>query len=79
MLIYSKRTKTNYGMYGVFFCDSDKGNEILVNLENPAHDEWKPNNWREGTRVNGKGRVAMQEMDDFINKSLNKTFALNEN
>lgn len=78
MLIYSKRTKTNYGMYGVFFCDSDKGNEILVNLENPAHDEWKPNNWREGTRVNGKGRVAMQEMDDFINKSLNKTFALNE-
>lgn len=77
MLIYAKRTKTNYGMYGVFFCDSDKGNEILVNLENPAHDEWKANNWRVGGRTNGMGRVVLKEMDDFINECLKKAFALN--
>ena len=81
MLVFSKKTKTNYGMYGVFICDDTaegKGNDLLRNLENPSHDEWKPNNWRIGGRVCGMGRVILKEMDDFIIECLNKTFSLKD-
>lgn len=74
MLVYSKKNKTNYGMYGVFYCDSDKGNNLLRNMENPAHDEWKASNWRVNGKPSGHGRVALQEMDNFINECLSKSF-----
>lgn len=78
MLVYSKRTTTNYGLYGVFFCDSQKGNQILRCVENPAHDEWKSVNWRVNGRVVSKGRDALQEIDDFISSCLSKVFSLKE-
>lgn len=81
MLVYSKKTKTNYGMYGVFICDDTaegKGNDLLRNLENPSHDEWKPNNWRVGGRMHGMGRILMKEIDEFITECLNKTFSLKD-
>lgn len=74
MLVYSQKHKTNYGMYGVFYCDSDQGNDLLRNMENPAHNEWKAYNWRSGDRQNGMARVVLREMDDFINECLNKVF-----
>lgn len=78
MLVYSKRAKTNNGMYGVFYCDSEKGNDLLRNMENPAHDEWKASNWRVNGRAYGMGRVALQEMDNFIAESLSSAFSLKE-
>lgn len=78
MLIYTKRSNTNYGMYGVFYCDSEKGNDILRNMENPAHNEWKSSNWRVSGRVCGMGRVALQEMDDFITECLSQAFSLRD-
>ena len=81
MLVYSKKTKTNHGMYGVFICDDTtdgKGNDLLRNLENPSHDEWRPNNWRVSGRMHGMGRVVLKEMDDFITECLNKTFSLKD-
>ena len=78
MLVYSKRTKTNHGLYGVFYCDSDKGNDLLRNMENPAHDEWKASNWRVNGRTYGMGRIALQEMDNFITECLSNAFALKE-
>jgi len=78
MLVYAKKTKTNYGVYGVFYCDSDKGNDLLRNMENPAHDEWKSNNWRVNGRAHGVGRVALQEMEDFISDCLSCAFSLKE-
>ena len=74
MLVFLKRTKTNHGMYGVFFCDSEKGNDILRSMENPAHDEWKASNWRINGKINPKGRYALQELDDFIINCLNDYF-----
>lgn len=79
MLVYVKKTKTSHGMYGLFICDDTsegKGNDLLRKLENPAHDEWKTNNWRMGGRVHGMGRVVLKELDDFITECLNKTFSL---
>lgn len=78
MLVYTKKNKTNYGMYGVFYCDSEKGNELLRNLENPAHDEWKVGNWRVGGKTHGMGRVVLKEMDNFINECLTKCFSLKD-
>ena len=78
MLVYSKKTKTNYGLYGVFHCDSEQGNDLLRNMENPAHDEWKPTNWRINGRTCGTGRIALQEMDTFITDCLSQAFSLKE-
>lgn len=78
MLVYSKKNKTNYGMYGVFYCDSDNGNNILRYMENPAHDEWKASNWRVNGKPSSPGRVALQEMDNFINECLSKSFSLKD-
>lgn len=78
MLVYSQKHKTNYGMYGVFYCNSEKGNDCLRNMENPAHNEWKVTNWRDGKRQNPKARIVLREMDDFINDCLDKTFSLKD-
>ena len=78
MLVYSKRTRTNHGLYGVFYCDSEKGNDLLRNMENPAHDEWKASNWRVNGRTYGMGRIALQEMDNFITECLSNAFSLKE-
>ena len=78
MLVYSKRTKTNHGLYGVFYCDSEKGNDLLRNMENPAHDEWKASNWRVNGRAYGMGRIALQEMDNFITECLSNAFSMKE-
>lgn len=78
MLVYAKRTRTNYGMYGVFYCDSEKGNDLLRNMENPAHDEWKSSNWRVNGKTFGMGRIALQEMENFITECLSSAFSLKE-
>ena len=81
MLVYAQKTKTNYGMYGVFVCDDTtegKGNDLLRNLENPAHDEWKPTNWRIKGRTYGMGRVIMKEIDGFITECMNTAFSLKD-
>ncbi len=78
MLVCSKRNKTNYGMYGVFYCDSIKGNGLLRNMENSAHNEWKASNWIVNGRAVPNGRAVLQEMEDFITECLSKAFALKE-
>ena len=78
MLVYSQKNKTNYGMYGVFYCDSEEGNDLLRNMENPAHTEWKATNWRSRGRQNGMGRQVLRELDEFINECLNKVFSLKD-
>ena len=75
MLVYAKRNQTSHGMYGVFYCDSERGNEILRELENSAHDQWKSTNWRIDGHVSKKGRNALKEMDAFISECLKDTFS----
>lgn len=52
---------------GVFICENDKGNEILRDLEPPAHDKW------DYARADN-GMVVLRELDNFIKQSL-KTMA----
>lgn len=78
MLVFSKRTKTPYGFYGVFYCDDKYGNEMLRKMENPAHDEWKAANWRSEGKMIPQGRSALQIMDNFIAHSLTDIFVQKE-
>jgi hypothetical protein len=75
MLVYSKRTQTSYGVFGVFVCENDKGDKILQSMENPAHDEWKPSNWRNTyNKIERLGEQAKDEIAEFIQRSFTKLF-----
>jgi hypothetical protein len=76
MLVYSKRTQTSYGVFGVFVCEDEKGDKILQSMENPAHDEWKPANWRNTyNKIESLGEQARDEIADFIQRCFTKLFA----
>lgn len=79
MLVYGKRTQTSYGVFGTFVCTNPKGDKTLQSLENPAHDEWKPANWRDNNnRIMDKGTDAMNEIHDFIMRCFASLFANSE-
>lgn len=76
MLVYGKRTQTSYGVHGVFVCENKIGDKILQSLENPAHDEWKASNWRDGNRrMREEGSKAMDEIHDFIQRCYASLFS----
>lgn len=55
----------------VFVCDNDEGNEILRQMENAAHNEWRPENVRnvpeDQMHVYHNARL---QINDFIRKEL---------
>lgn len=73
MLVFSKTNKTNYGFYGVFYCGSTKGNELLRKLENPAHNEWSITNW-ELKSTKKYGKQVLKDIEDFKSKVLKEIF-----
>ena len=76
MLVYSKRTQTSYGVFGVFVCENERGDKILQAMENPAHDEWKASNWRNSRgRMDERGEAAKNEISDFVQRCFSKLFA----
>lgn len=80
MTVFGQKHRTNYGFYGVFVCANDKGDEILRNMENPAHNEWKSGNWRIGANnyhYNPIGKQALDNIQNFINDCVEKVFANN--
>lgn len=48
---------------GVVICEDDRGNELLRDLEPPAHDKWDKDR-------SPKGQAALRELETFINQSL---------
>lgn len=71
-MVVSKKTNRKINGYSaVFICDNDKGNEMLRLMENPAHNEWNLDNYpkNEG-KINTDARRGYNEINDFINKSL---------
>lgn len=75
MLVKARRTQSSYGFYGVFICDDETGNEYLRNTENPAHDEWKSANWRDNGRINPKGMLAIEDVENYIIKVIERMFS----
>ena len=55
----------------VCICDSDEGNRLLRDMENPQHDAFQP--WRlEGVGERTKGEKALTEMSDWIRREIKK-------
>jgi|LSQX01.2.fsa_nt_gb hypothetical protein len=71
MVVYKQTRKKISGYAAVFLCESDKGNKILRLMENPAHSEWKKENYpKDEGQINKSARKAEKEISDFINSKL---------
>lgn len=71
MVVFKKTSRKVQGYAAVFLCVNKKGNEILKEMENPAHNEWKKGNYLNKNRephINAK--KAEKEISDFINSKL---------
>lgn len=71
MQVQLKSNNTNYGFNGVFFCENDKGNEILLEAEDAAHAEW---DYRNSEDQQYECKQALDEVKDFIQRSINDIF-----
>ena len=63
---------SSYGYFGVFLCTDNNGNKLLKSIEDPSHRKWQPNRNKE------LGRQINDELQDFINKSLEEIFISQE-
>ena len=71
MVVFKRTNRKINGYSAVFICESDKGNELLRLMENPAHNEWQKENYpkKEGN-IDPVARKAEIELSKFINESL---------
>lgn len=64
MIVQEKASRALREPYaGVLICENTDGNNLLRDLEPPAHDKWDKDRSPEGP-------AALRELDDFIKKSL---------
>jgi len=68
-----RRNNTINGYAAVFLCENDIGNKILRGMENPAHNEWKKENYaKERGEISSVAINAEVELRKFINETLQK-------
>lgn len=71
MVVFKRTNRKVNGYSAVFVCDNEKGNEMLRLMENPAHNEWKLDNYpKDEGKVNSDVRKGDNEISDFINRTL---------
>jgi len=71
MVVFKRPNGKVNGYSAVFICENEKGNQILRLMENPAHSEWKKENYpKDEGKISRTARKAENEISDFINKSL---------
>lgn len=73
MFVQSRQVPSADGFYGVFFCENPEGDAILRHIENPAHNEWMPSNWKnERGKTVPDGKHAFREMKEFLIRCMEK-------
>ena len=73
MVVFKRTNRKINGYSAVFICESDKGNELLRLMENPAHNEWQKENYPKAHgNIATIARKAETELSRFINESLEK-------
>lgn len=70
MTVFKKTDNPGFNYVGVFVCDNEKGNEILRQMENPQHNEWKKNNYLEIDKPHPDAKEAEKELRDFVKNCL---------
>lgn len=76
MHVYGKRTKTSYGVFGLFVCTNTKGDKKLQSMENPAHNEWDIANWKDyNGNIIAEGKNIVDEIGTFTRNSIASLFS----
>ncbi|TRW25361.1 hypothetical protein FMM05_08640 [Flavobacterium zepuense] len=71
MVVFKRTNRKVNGYAAVFICDSKIGNDILRLMENPAHNEWKKENYpKEEGSVSKISKKAEAAIAEFINAKL---------
>ncbi len=70
MVVFKRTNRKINGYAAVFICDDENGNEILRQLENPAHNEWRKENHQTEGKIDTIARKAELELSNFINSKL---------
>lgn len=67
MIVYSQKTGSSIGFYGVFICDDPNGDPLLSLLENSSHSKWDPSFYRDDITNDyiEEGVIAMKELKEF--------------
>jgi hypothetical protein len=72
MTVYKKTDNRAADYAAVFLCDSERGNEVLRQMENPQHNEWKKDYYLENDQPHPDGRKAEAEIRSFMNRCLSR-------
>lgn len=81
MVVYSQKSQSSLGFYGVFVCDDEKGDQLLSKLENSSHSQWSQSFYRDDITSDPiqDGVDAMNELRDFRNECIAKIAGDNPN
>ena len=74
MVIQTEMLRNHYGVYCVFVCESQRGNELLRKLENASHDKWDKSNYTVNNVPYEEGKEALKEINNFVQESLHSIF-----
>ncbi len=74
MVVYKGRRRNLINGYvAVFVCEEEPGNTILKEMENPAHNEWKKENYvDENDKIHSDAISADKELKKFLRETLKK-------
>lgn len=70
MVVFKKTDNRGFNYAGVFVCENEKGNELLRQMENPQHNEWKKNNYLDNEKPHTEATRAENELKSFVKKCL---------
>lgn len=78
MVVFKRTNRKINGYAAVFICESEEGNNILRLMENPAHNEWRKENYpSDEGRIHKIARKAENEYSDYVNAKLDSLAKLN--
>jgi hypothetical protein len=78
MVVFKRTNRKINGYAAVFICESQEGNNILRMMENPAHNEWRKENYpSDEGRIHKIARKAENEYSDYVNAKLDSLAKLN--
>lgn len=76
MVVYKETSNKLNGYSGVFVCEDSIGDEILMEMENPAHNEWHSSNYLKlDESKHPDGEKAKKEINSFVRKCLEELAA----
>lgn len=74
MVVFSKKSQSSLGFYGVFVCEDKNGDELLSKLENSSHSQWSSSYYRDDITSDPipEGLAAMKELQEYREECIAK-------